>query len=55
MAVTTIGRPTRAGSEVGTIYVKDLSTPAVTWSNMATEGISVEDVESPAQATPKGS
>ena len=51
MAVTTIGRPTRAGSEVGTIYVKDLSTPAVTWSNMATEGISVEDVESPAQAT----
>ncbi len=47
VAVTTIGRE----AAVGAIYVKDLSESAVTWSNMATEGISVEDVERQAQTT----
>ncbi len=45
----TTERPEAAVSGVGAIYVKDLSSPAVTWSNMATEGISVEEVERPAQ------
>lgn len=35
--------------ESSAIYVKDISVPAVTWSNRATEGISVEEVERPAQ------
>ena len=51
MAVTTIGRGRGVDTVVGAIYVKDLRKPTVAWSNMATEGISVEDVERPAQVT----
>ncbi|SNT33919.1 RNA polymerase sigma-70 factor, ECF subfamily [Rhodococcoides kyotonense] len=49
VAATTTERPVRAAGG-SAIYVKDLTEPAVTWSNMATEGISVEEVERTAQA-----
>lgn len=50
MAVSTTERPVRAATDGSAIYVKDLTSPAVAWKDMATEGISVEEVERTAQA-----
>ncbi len=51
MTVSTTERPSRTPVGKEAIYVLGLPSPAVTWSNMATEGISVEEVEPKAQAT----